>query len=1317
MSGFGRRTVAWISHPCSDRGFAIRRRNTIPAPGHGLKIRATLVALLLTLSGALSAPVISEFLAVNRSIRADEDGDFSDWLEIQNSSSSQTVDLDGHFLTDDPDDLKKWRLPSVLLTPGARHLVYASGKDRARAGSELHCNFKLDGGGEYLALVAADGITVLSDFAPAYPRQETDISYGRGTCANDPCPLGYLDPPTPEAPNGSSFLPVKDTRFTHDRGFYDTPIAVGIWSETEDARIRYTTDGSAPSPTRGTLYSAPIQIQSSTVLRAIAFKPGHRPTNVDTQTYLFVADVVRQGARPRGFPTSWAGGGRPDYGMDPQVFNNARYRDLVDDALLALPTISLVMDIDDLFDARTGIYANPGTCCNDANRGPAWERPVSVEYFEPDDARQFQVDAGIRIQGGASRLPDKSPKHSFRLLFKDEYGPSRLDFHLFPDSAANQHDTFTLRAGYLDSWIHDGAWGVGAPRPQAQYVIDKFVHDTFGLMGQLSVNGRFVHLYLNGHYWGLYNPIERVRASWLAENIGGSKDDWDVVNLDVGRLEVKDGDASAYHALINQVTRGVSSPEQLQAMAAKLDLTNLADYMLLNFWIGNNDWPSSNWTAARRRDPAAKYRFFTWDAEASMETVSLNVTGANRAHSPADFFHRLRQNSEFRLLVADRVQKHFFHDGALAPEVAGARYQALANTIDLAVIAESARWGDYRRDVNPILVGPYELYTRDTHWRVEQDRLLRTYFPRRTGIVLNQLRALNLYPNLTAPEFLVNGKPQHGGPVGGGQLSFRAPASGTIYYTTDGSDPRTSFLHESRSQILLDESTPGARALVPSATNGGKDLRVEDWTAVADPSNDARWKTGTTPVGFEAAPAEYADLISLPVPEMWPFNASCYVRLPFTILNESTLANIGSLELEMKYDDGFIAYLNGERIASRNAPAPADTAWNSAATDGHDDEEAVVFELLDISRHRGLLQVGENVLALHGLNESRGSSDFLLSARLTYEPANELSPGAVRYRGGPIVVSPSHPVRARLRAGNQWSALTEASFTLTARPATTGDLLITEIHYRPLGPQSPDEEAAGAARKEFEFLELMNVSSDLISLGGVSFLNGVSIAFAGDTTLGPNERIVLASNGAAFEERYGFAPGGVYAGSLSNDGEPLTLLDAGGSLLLDFEYNDQFPWPESADGEGFSLTLRAPETKPALSDPRNWKPSVAPNGSPGTSDARPFNGDPNGDENGNGLPDLLDHALTNRQLKIGFADDDPGGETDTFPTISYQRDLRADGVRIVVETSRDLVNWTSESVLVAVSNNGDGSATETWRALRPQSGAPMSYLRLRVELK
>lgn len=781
----------------------------------------------------------------------------------------------------------------------------------------------------------------------------------------------YFTNPTPGAANDASSITevVADTKFSHDRGFYDAPFAVTITTATVGATIRYTLDGSQPTATTGLVYSGPITINTTTTLRAAAFKPGAISTDVDTQTYIFLNDVIHQPNNPPGFPTT---GIHWDYEMDPDVVNNPAYSSLMIDALKQIPSISLVSSVENIF-GPNGIYTNPG------GTGVTWERPASAELINPDGSQGFQINAGLRIYGGVNRSTS-FPKHTFRLLFKDQYGAGKLRYPLFKgtvggENAVEEFDTLVLRGAFNNSW----PFWVDSERNRAQYVHDPFSYTTQLAMGQPSIHGRFIHLYVNGLYWGLYNIVERPSADYGASYFGGTDEDYDALNSS----EPIDGTKDAWNTLQNLAAAGITTPEQYAQIQQYVDIDNLIDYMILNMYGGNWDWDDHNWYAMRKREPGAGYMFFSWDAERTLEGVNDDRTEVNQWDKPSYIYARLRSYPEFRLRFADRVQKHFFNGGALTPENALARYWSLANQIDKAVIAESARWGDWARQTP---------YTRNVEWINEQNRLVTSYFPQRTGVVLNQFKADGLYPALNAPVFA-----QHGGPVPPGfSLTVTAAAGAQIWYTLDGSDPRLA--------------------------GGG------------------------------------------------------------------------------------------------------------------------------------------------------------------------ISPTAIRYTAA-IPIPGTTQLKARAFDGETWSALNEAVFfhQLSA-------LRVTEIMYNP--------PAGGSfAQQEYEFIELQNIGATALDLTGVGFTVGLTYQFPNGTQLAPGARTVLIKNLAAFQSRYPDVPvsaSQVYTGSLDNNGERLVLSGPGGALL-DFEYKDG--WYNITDGGGYSLVVVNPAAPPAsYAQKQNWRPSNNLNGKPGGAD-------------------------------------------------------------------------------------------------------------------
>jgi hypothetical protein len=564
---------------------------------------------------------------------------------------------------------------------------------------------------------------------------------------------------------------VADTKFSQDRGFYDAPLVVTITTETQGATICYTTDGSTPTETHGRIYSGPISVSTTTCLRAMAYEPGLSPTNVDTQTYVFLDDVIRQTGA--GFPNTWGHKGA-DYTMDSIVVN--AYRDTIHDDLKAVPTMSLVMDADDWFGATKGIYSHPDWEDQYDERA---ERAVSVEFFDPYDAEnQFQIDAGVRIAGGSSTGGWKSDKLSMRLKFQTPYGPAKLHYDLFGDGAAESFDTLVLDARLNNAWNYGNN---DSQRRRAQYARDQFTSDIQNAMGGYGHHGRHVHLYINGLYWGLYNLHERPDESFAASYFGGNKEDYDV--LKHNSSNVVNGSSADYREMFDVARAGLSSNARYQSIQQYLDVPNFIDYMLTNFYYGNTDWSQQNWYATRNRyDPAGRWRYHSWDAEKGMQGLNDNVVTKDDGYGSPTYLHqKLKSNAEYRLLFADRIYRHFFNGGVLSVAGARALYQRRLDDVDRAVVGESARWGDNRIEQGGIR------YTRDEHWVAQRDWLLGTYFPQRTGIVLDQLKSAGLYPQIEPPEF--KGRSSQSPPAV--TLNMANPnGSGSIYYNIGGADPR-----------------------------------------------------------------------------------------------------------------------------------------------------------------------------------------------------------------------------------------------------------------------------------------------------------------------------------------------------------------------------------------------------------------------------------------------------------------------------------------------------------------------------------------------
>lgn len=665
-----------------------------------------------------------------------------DWIEIHNTSGA-AASLEGWALSDDELDPGRWIFPNVTLPANGRILVYASGED-VRTGATLHTNFRLGLDGEFLGLYSADlPRKLVSSFN--YPEQRYGISYGLDSNGR----LGYFQPPTPLEANGITSITnaVTAVHFTSERGVYGHPFKLGLVSPTAGATIRYTLDGSEPTANNGFVYNGLIQVSTTAVVRAAAFKQGYLPSTSVTHTYLF--------------------------GLS--------------EKMAALPAVSLATANNNLF-GPTGIMEIEPR--NTVFHGIAWERPVSMELIEGDNSG-FQANGGLRVAGGdyirglydyrVDPTNDYS-KYAFRVTFRGDYGQGKLRYPFVPSLGHEEYDSIHFRSGTYWDPIH---------------VTDPLTRQLHSDMGHLASIGRYVSLYLNGQYQGFYNPTERIDDDFL-RNWKGSTNEWDVI---YAYNEVVDGDLVEYEKMVDLTTKNdATDPAVYAQIEQSIDMVNFIDYILLNIYGDTDDWPHNNVRAARERVAGAKWQFYVWDAEFSFglgashppsyNTITnqlMNLTPPHGISTYQEIFRNISRNENFKRLFADRVQKHMFNGGALTDANILRRYTELANVISNAV-----------PDFDNSIV---------TAWVRE-----------RRKFVLEHLTTAGLNRSGTAPVFTRAG----GNVPKDFELFITAPAGGSIYYTLDGTDPRSAngqvnpsaVLHNGAKIVLTHSSAFRARTFI-----------------------------------------------------------------------------------------------------------------------------------------------------------------------------------------------------------------------------------------------------------------------------------------------------------------------------------------------------------------------------------------------------------------------------------------------------------------------------------------------------------------------
>ena len=717
------------------------------SPGRTIAVCAALVAGVVVTAvradvgdAAASNPMIVEIMASNKTTLRDEDNKFSDWIEIVNPTEAP-FDLVGWHLTDEASAPSKWTFPSRVLGVGQHVLVWASNSPTHTA--ELHATFALSKDGEYLALTDPAGV-VVQEFAPGFPALADDISYGLGSNGL----TGLLQSPTPGEPNTATVAPVAKPALSRTGGYIEAPVSVAVSTATTGATLRYTTDGSTPTMSNGTAVAGgQIEVVESTVLRVVAIKAGQPNSQVTTATYLVLDEVEAQHGVPPGWPATPVNGQVFEYGLDQPYVE--QHRDEVTDGLRSLATVSIVTDQANLSDEDDGIYVNA------LNGGSDWERPASVELFD-DSGENFQINAGVRIRGGYSRRPE-NPKHSFRLSFTAAY-EGVLDHPVF-GGGVSEFSSIDLRTEQNYSFQSTGEFG-GLRNTMLREVWSR---DSQAAAGQPATRSRYVNLFLNGQYWGMYMLQDRVSDAAAARQFSGSAanaTEYDVLkhgHSPAFGYEVEDGDDEEWLQLWAMAEDLEVSAGEYAAISSSVDLESLATFMVINAYGANldatpswftGDLRANNWTAVR--GPGLPFQFYVTDAEHSLgaydhdvdrdRTGPFPIGGANE-HWDAQHFNpgwlhaALLGNIDYQWIVRGVAEQLLDGDGVLSPTAALARWNERKTDARLIVFPEAARWG-----------APH---ATDVDWAAEVDWVETEWFPQRTEIAAAQIATW--YPDTNEP--------------------------------------------------------------------------------------------------------------------------------------------------------------------------------------------------------------------------------------------------------------------------------------------------------------------------------------------------------------------------------------------------------------------------------------------------------------------------------------------------------------------------------------------------------------------------------------
>ncbi|MDP7062301.1 MAG: CotH kinase family protein [Planctomycetota bacterium] len=524
-----------------------------------------LLALAPLSAASQQGPVVSEFLASNQGSLEDEDGDSPDWIEIYNPRPT-AVDLGGNFLTDDSGNLTRWAFPSpTILAAQSTMIVFASGKDRAVSGQELHTDFSLSAGGEYLGFVESDGVTIRNHFAPEYPSQYANVSFGLRFDPGLTAEQTYFPTPTPNVINGAGgpFIESVSHSPTSPSNHQDIVVTARILSAdspvtnaTLTTRVMYAAEttvimndsGIAPDQQAGDgIWTGQISAASSSPGEMVRWKV----SAIDNGNHLTISPAHLTNESAEYFGT------------------------VVDDPAIDsdLATLHWFVENPNLAETSTG------TRCS------VW---LNGEFYD----NQF-----CRIRGGSTASYQKKS-------YKIDFNPGEK-FRMIP--GVDRMEEINLNSTWSDK----------------SYIRQQLSWETYANVGASASLAEMVHLMQNGNFKGLYNFIEQVDDEFLDrrgfDEGGALYKMYNSMTSSINGVEKKTRTWEGNQDLLDLVNGVQLQSANLERfLFDNIDLPAVISYLVGTTLICDNDHIDKNYYLYRDSDGDQEWMFFPWDKDLTL---------------------------------------------------------------------------------------------------------------------------------------------------------------------------------------------------------------------------------------------------------------------------------------------------------------------------------------------------------------------------------------------------------------------------------------------------------------------------------------------------------------------------------------------------------------------------------------------------------------------------------------------------------------------------------------------------------------------------
>lgn len=836
--------------------------------------------------------IINEVMASNTGEVMSPAFNFDSWIEVYNPGATD-VNLGGMFLSIDASNPYQWQMPSNMgSVPAKGFKVIWLGSNEIKSNQ---APFKLDCDGGTIILSDKNGEVITKQ---NFPEAMSHTAYARKTDGGDE--WGWTATPTPEATNTTAVFAkerLKAPVVNQGSQLFKTSLSIKV-DIPEGTTLRYTTDGSVPTSSSAVSTRGQFTISKTTNYVFRLFQDGYLPSVPVTRSYIKTSDSYT-------IPVV-------------SIVGNQKY---FTDDMWGIDVVG-----------KNGITGN-GRENDPANWNQDWERPVNFSFLSSEGEMLFNQDVNIAVSGGWTRqISPRSMKLKSNKIFD---GQNRFDFSFFPQKPYIRNKQLVLRNGGNDYWNNSARFMDGA----LETIIQRSGID---LDCQSYVP---IIEYVNGELRGVLNMREPNNDKYAYANFGYDDEELDAFE----NKEFKNGNDEAYKRLIN-LSEDVNGPGVYEEIRTLLDIDEFANYMAVEFYLGNDDWPDNN-IKAYRSQKDGRFRFVCFDLDYAFNPWGRTISSSLSTYSKGE--DRVEMIVLFlNLLKHEGFRKQFIDTFCL---VAGSVFEMeRANSIVDELLA----------DVKPMTDLMKQKRMDSGHNPDRSANQIKNELSNRLSRMISALQQ--------ASAMKLSGVKKH-------TVTLGADIVGANLYINDLQVPYAYFNGQLFAPVKIEAKAPAGYTFAgwkQKATATNQIVKLSDTWKYYDKGeapanwrttgfNDSSWSSGTAPLGYGMTGVKTKVSYGSDAENKYP---TTYFRKNIKLSSTPTRSDVFLLNYQV--DDGFVVYVNGQEAGRYNMPS-GNITFNSYSSSYA--ESTPLTGTLNISS--SLFKSGDNVIAVEIHNNKASSSD------------------------------------------------------------------------------------------------------------------------------------------------------------------------------------------------------------------------------------------------------------------------------------------------------------------------------------------------------